>query len=60
MFKVPYTQLCIEIEKLYTKEFEESNTRGIEEHCKFIQDYIEVCGWSIPDYIERMWVGEAN
>lgn len=58
--RIPYEIVSIEVEKLYTKEFLPNDKRGIEEHCKFIQDYIEACGWKIDDYIGRMWQEELN
>lgn len=60
MFKLPYEQLSVEVEKLYSKPFEESNTKGILDHCEFIRNFIEACGWSVDEYIERMWAGVKN
>ena len=55
MVKIPYDIVVIQVEKLYTKEFDPSDDNGIAEHCEFIANFVESCGWSVEEYLERMW-----
>lgn len=57
MFKLPYEQLSVEVDKLYSKSFDEKDVKGISEHCEFIRNFIEACGYTTEEYIERMWDG---
>jgi hypothetical protein len=53
--KVPFEILFLEVEKLYQKQFDPSDTISIEEHCDFIRIFIESCGWTSDEYIRRMF-----
>lgn len=60
MAKVPYEILAAQVNALYSKEFPPDDVTSINEHISFIQSFIEACGWSTDQYIERMWVGTRN
>lgn len=51
--KLSYAQLSMQVDKLY--EYVLTDERAIEEHCEFIRQFIEACGWSVDDYINAMW-----
>lgn len=53
--KIPYFQVAFEVEKLYQKKIDFSNTKTINEHCEFITDFIEACGYSIEEYCNLYW-----
>ena len=55
--KVPYEILAEQVEKLYTKQFDDSDTVAIEAHITYIEKFIEACGWSVEQYLER-WLKE--
>jgi hypothetical protein len=55
--RVPYEILADNVEKLYQKQFDENDTAAIEEHITYIEKFIESCGWSIEEYMER-WLRE--
>lgn len=52
--KIPYLQLSFEVDKLYSKQFDENDTDSIDEHCEFISEFIDACGWDPDDYIRNM------
>lgn len=54
MIKMPFEYVSRELDKLYDKEFDESDTEGINKQCEFIQAFIEACGWSSHNYINAM------
>ena len=49
--KIPYEVLALEVDKLYQKEFGPSDHTSIEEHLKFIETFIESCGWEVEEYM---------
>ena len=56
--KIVYELVAIEVEKLYAKTFPAGTPNTtIEDHCEYIADYIEACGWSaegfMHEYMER-------
>lgn len=53
--KVPFEILFLEVEKLYQKQFPPGAYKAIEEHCEYISQFIEACGWSIDQYQERCY-----
>jgi hypothetical protein len=50
---VSYEQLALEVEKLYSKQFNDHQVKEINEHCEYIADYIIACGWSVEEYLDR-------
>jgi hypothetical protein len=52
MVKIPYFQLSVEVDKLYNYSL--TDDKVIEEHCEFIRQFIESCGWEVEDYISTM------
>ena len=48
--RLPYSYLQKEVDKLYSKEFDDNDLKGIEAHCDFIAAYIRACGWSEEQY----------
>lgn len=51
MNKVPYEVLALEVDKLYQKEFIHGDHASIDEHLKFIETFIESCGWEVEEYM---------
>ena len=49
--KFPFSYVEKQLEKIYEKEFCESDTEGIDKHCFFIKKFIESYGWTEDDYI---------
>lgn len=52
--KIPFPILNLEVAKLYEKEFVPSDLKGIDNHCQFIRDFINACGWDETDFIMKM------
>lgn len=57
--KIPYAILALQVELLYQKKFPENNLKAIEDHCEYIAQYIESCGYSVAEYME-LWMREQN
>jgi hypothetical protein len=58
--KIPYLVMAMQLERLYQKEFHENDLKAIEEHCNYIAEFIEACGWTIDDYLARFIKDEGN
>lgn len=54
MRKLPYEYVVRELDKLYEKQFLESDIDGVNAHCEFIHSFIESCGWSCQEMIEAI------
>lgn len=52
--RLPFAYLSKEVDKLYEKQFDTNDIKGIEAHCDFIAEYIRACGWSEEDYIRAI------
>lgn len=50
--KLPYHQLSLEVDKLYNYQL--TDEKEIEEHCEFIRQFIEACGWDLYEYMSAM------
>jgi hypothetical protein len=48
--KLPFQYVFREVEKLYEKQFDESNVKGIEAHCEFIVAFLHACGWTEEEF----------
>ncbi len=55
MNKLPYEYVSREVDKLYEKEFDSSETGAIEKHCEFIAAFIRACGWTEDEFIRAMF-----
>lgn len=55
MNKLPYEYVSREVDKLYEKEFDPSDTETINKHCEFIVDFIRACGWTEEEFIRAMF-----
>ena len=51
MSKIAYEIVALEVEKLYSKTFNDSQEKEIAEHCEFIANFIESCGWDADDFL---------
>jgi hypothetical protein len=54
MIKQPYYYVAAQVDKLYEKKFDESDTISINKHCEFIADYINACGYAEEEFIRIM------
>jgi len=59
MNKLPYEYVSREVDKLYKKEFDPSETEAINKHCEFIADFIRACGWTEEEFIRAMFGFES-
>ena len=48
--KIPYEQIAIEVEKLYAQQIDIDDLQAVEEHCNYITQFIESCGWTVEEY----------
>lgn len=53
--KIPFLQLTIEVDKLYSKLFSTSDIKSINLHCEFIVSFINACGWTEDEYISHLF-----
>lgn len=58
MRRIPYEVLALQVDRLYNKDFPEDSTQSIEEHCEFIQTFIQSCGWDLDDFIRWSFHGK--
>jgi len=54
MTRISYEQLYMQVDSLFQKEFDPTDTKGINEHCDYIRDFIESCGWDVSSFIRAM------
>lgn len=52
--RLPLEYVSRELDKLYEKEFHESDIVGINQHCDFIQEFIVACGWTCEEIRETL------
>ena len=57
--KIAYEQVAIEVEKLYQKQFDDKDIKAIEEHCLFIQSFVESTGWEVDSFMAR-WLNNNS
>jgi hypothetical protein len=57
--KIPYLIMALEVERLYSKEFPEGDDAAITKHCEYIASFINSCGYSEDEYMER-WMREQD
>jgi hypothetical protein len=53
--KLPYEYVSREVDKLYEKQIDSSETEAINKHCEFIADFIRACGWTEEEFIRAMF-----
>lgn len=53
MNKISYDVLAVEIEKLYPPIYVLSPNETIDDHLKYIETFIESCGWKVEDYMQE-------
>jgi hypothetical protein len=58
--RIAYPILALQVELLYQKEFPIGNNKAIEEHCEYIAKFIESCGWTMDQYLERFMQDEES
>lgn len=58
--KLPYSYVSQHVDKLYEKQFDESDVNGINKHCDFIREFINACGWDETDFIRAMMGYEVD
>lgn len=52
MIKQPLQYVTKELDKLYEKQFPETDVEAINQHCDFIATFIRACGWTEDEMIE--------
>jgi len=53
--KLSLQYVAREVDKLYEKQFDASETNAIKKHCEFIRDFINACGWDEDDLLRAMY-----
>jgi hypothetical protein len=54
MSKLPFEYVESHVDKLYEKQFDEDDLKSIDNHCDFIREFINSCGWTEEEYIRSM------
>jgi hypothetical protein len=57
--RVPYAIVALEVEKLYSQKFDDSQVEAIEKHCEYIADFIKACSWTEDEYWDQ-WYREQD
>lgn len=52
--KIPFAQLCIQVDKLYEKEIPITDTVAIDEQCLLIEGLIIGAGYTTDEYIYKL------
>jgi hypothetical protein len=58
--KIPFNLLYIEVDKLYRKEFNPNDIKGINAQCEFIGEFIRAAGYTEDEFIRLMCFGSNN
>jgi hypothetical protein len=53
MKKIPFAILATEIDKLYPPIYQLKPNETLDEHMKFIENFILACGWSQESFLEE-------
>lgn len=54
MVKQSWEYVSREVDRLYEKKFDPTDTQAIEAHCMFIVDFLHACGWTEEEYIDAL------
>ena len=49
-YRLPFAYLSPVVDKLYKKQFDPSDTEGINKYCDFIVYYMRANGWTEEEY----------
>ncbi len=52
--KLPYEYVSKQVDLLYDKKIDPDDDDSISQHCEFIADFINACGWTEEAYIRAM------
>jgi len=55
MLKLPFEYVEREVLKLYEREFDDNDIKGIDAQCSFIVSFINACGWDEEEFMRAMW-----
>lgn len=66
--KVQFELVVLEVEKMYAEKvyhgdgshFTESEIAAIEDQCLKIDNFIESCGWSVENFLDKWNNGQSN
>lgn len=58
--KFPFKYVENILEKVYEKQFDESDLQGISNHCSFIKKFLDSYGWSEDDYVKALTGDNSN
>lgn len=51
--KIAYEIMALEVDKMYPPHYELKSGETIEQHLMDIEAFIEACGWTTEEYLER-------
>lgn len=52
MNKQSWEYVSREVDRLYEKQFDPRDIKGIEAHCEFIRSFLHACGWTEQEYFD--------
>jgi len=55
MKRIPFEIVEIQLNKMINDGFSLKEEKDINNHCEYMTQFVESCGWSIEDYIRRMF-----
>jgi hypothetical protein len=53
MIKIAYEILNDQVNKLYPPHYELKANETLDEHLRFIEIFIESCGWGLQEYLDE-------
>lgn len=57
--KISFEILNSQIEKIYNQEIDINNTDAVNAQAEYICDFVQACGWSWDDYLNR-WLFDST
>ena len=56
--KLSYSQVYLEVDKIYNQNMDLTTSEEIDELCEKVQAFIVSCGWQVDDFIYKMVCGD--
>lgn len=57
--KVPFEVMALEVDKLYPPHYNLKPGETVEEHCAFIAQFIQACGYTEEEYLD-LWFAKQR